>query len=60
LRLRLLVRRERQLPALRVLVATWLIQRTHNDLTPAYYVMGAALISLLVAVLSPGRSRMEA
>jgi MHS family proline/betaine transporter-like MFS transporter len=32
------------------LVATWLIQRTHNDLAPAYYVMGAALISLVVAL----------
>jgi MHS family proline/betaine transporter-like MFS transporter len=35
------------------LVATWLIQRTHDDLAPAYYVMGAALISLVVAVKLP-------
>jgi MHS family proline/betaine transporter-like MFS transporter len=35
------------------LVATWLIQRTHDDLSPAYYVMGAALISLVVAALLP-------
>jgi MHS family proline/betaine transporter-like MFS transporter len=42
------------------LVATWLIQRTHNDLAPAYYVMGAALISLLVAVLLPAMKSAEA
>ena len=32
------------------LVATWLIQRTHDDLSPAYFVMTAALISLVAAV----------
>lgn len=42
------------------LVATWLIQRTHDDLAPAYYVMGAALISLVVAVLLPEPSSAEA
>jgi MHS family proline/betaine transporter-like MFS transporter len=35
------------------MVATWLIQRTHDDLAPAYYVMSAALISLVVAVQLP-------
>jgi MHS family proline/betaine transporter-like MFS transporter len=39
------------------LVATWLIQRTHDDLSPAYYVMGAALISLVAAVSLPARPR---
>src|SRR5262245_44871982 len=42
------------------LVATWLIQRTHDDLAPAYYVMVAALISLVAAVNLPERSRAEA
>jgi MFS transporter, MHS family, proline/betaine transporter len=32
------------------LVVTWLIKRTSDDLAPAYYVMGAAMISLAVAV----------
>src|SRR6185369_8633433 len=41
------------------LVATWLIQRTHDDLTPAYYVMGAALISLVVAVELPKTASTE-
>jgi MHS family proline/betaine transporter-like MFS transporter len=38
------------------LLATWLIQRTHDDLSPAYVVMGAALVSLAVAVRLPGVS----
>jgi MHS family proline/betaine transporter-like MFS transporter len=42
------------------LVATWLIQRTHDDLAPAYYVMAAALISLVAAVSLPRISRAEA
>jgi MHS family proline/betaine transporter-like MFS transporter len=42
------------------LVATWLIQRTHDDLAPAYLVMGAALISLMVAVRMPATSPAEA
>jgi MHS family proline/betaine transporter-like MFS transporter len=41
------------------LVATWLIERTHDDLAPAYYVMGAALISLVVAVRLPETSSAE-
>jgi MHS family proline/betaine transporter-like MFS transporter len=41
------------------LVATWLIQRTHDDLTPAYYVMGAALISLVAAVELPKTASTE-
>jgi MHS family proline/betaine transporter-like MFS transporter len=32
------------------LVATWLIDRTHDDLAPAFYVMAAALVSLVVVV----------
>jgi MHS family proline/betaine transporter-like MFS transporter len=35
------------------MVATWLIQRTHDDLAPAYCVMVAALISLVVALRLP-------
>ena len=42
------------------LVATWLIQRTHDDLAPAYYMMGAALISLVVAVQLPRTSSARA
>ncbi len=38
------------------MAATWLIQRSHNDLAPAYYVMGAALISLAVAVSLPEKA----
>jgi MHS family proline/betaine transporter-like MFS transporter len=41
------------------LVATWLIRRTHDDLSPAYYVMAAALISLVAGVNWPDRSRTE-
>jgi MHS family proline/betaine transporter-like MFS transporter len=35
------------------LVAMWLIQRTHDDLAPAYFVMSAALVSIVVAVRLP-------
>jgi MHS family proline/betaine transporter-like MFS transporter len=42
------------------LVATWLIERTHDDLTPAYYVMAAALVSLVVAVSLPEARSVEA
>jgi MHS family proline/betaine transporter-like MFS transporter len=35
------------------LVATWLMQRTRDDLAPAYYIMAAALISLVIAVSLP-------
>lgn len=39
------------------LVATWLIQRTHDELAPAYYVMAAALVSLVIVVrLQPAAS----
>jgi MHS family proline/betaine transporter-like MFS transporter len=38
------------------MVATWLIQRSHNDLAPAYLVMGAALTSLAVAVSLPEKT----
>jgi hypothetical protein len=41
------------------LVATWLIQRTRNDLVPAYLVMAAALVSLVAAMCPPDRSRAE-
>jgi MFS transporter, MHS family, proline/betaine transporter len=39
------------------LVATWLIERTHDDLSPAYYVMAAALISLVATVTLSERFR---
>jgi MHS family proline/betaine transporter-like MFS transporter len=42
------------------LVATWLIQRTRDDLAPAYYIMAAALISLVIAVSLPKRTTAEA
>jgi MFS transporter, MHS family, proline/betaine transporter len=35
------------------LVATWLIQRSHDDLSPAYYVMASAAISLVTAFCLP-------
>lgn len=35
------------------MVATWLIQKTHDDLSPAYFVMGAAAISLVAALTWP-------
>jgi MHS family proline/betaine transporter-like MFS transporter len=41
------------------LVATWLIQRTRDDLSPAYVVMGAALVSLAVTVSLPKASPVE-
>lgn len=37
------------------LVATWLIERTHDALSPAFYVMGAAAISLCIVVRLPTR-----
>jgi MHS family proline/betaine transporter-like MFS transporter len=42
------------------LVATWLIQRTRDDLAPAYYMMAAALISLVIAVSLPKMAKAEA
>ncbi|MEZ6072836.1 MAG: MFS transporter [Pirellulales bacterium] len=41
------------------MVATWLMQETHNVLAPAWYLMGAALVSLTVVVvpLLLGRKR---
>jgi len=38
------------------LVATWLIERTRDDLSPAFYVMAAAAISLCVVVRLPSRA----
>jgi len=35
------------------LVATWLIQRSRDDLSPAYYVMAAAAISLVAVLCLP-------
>jgi MHS family proline/betaine transporter-like MFS transporter len=34
-------------------VATWLITRTHNDLSPAFYVVAAALVSLAAVLTLP-------
>ena len=42
------------------MVATWLIQRTHHDLAPAYFMTAAALISLVVAVRLPKMTKLEA
>jgi MHS family proline/betaine transporter-like MFS transporter len=42
------------------LVATWLLQRTRDDLAPAYYIMAAALVSLVIAVSLPKRTTAEA
>jgi hypothetical protein len=42
------------------MVATWLIQRTHEDLAPSYYVMAAALISLVMAASLPKVMKAEA
>jgi len=42
------------------MVATWLIQRTRDDLAPAYYIMAAALISLVIAVSLPKMTKAEA
>jgi MHS family proline/betaine transporter-like MFS transporter len=39
------------------LVATWLIERTHDDLSPAYYIMAAASISLAVVWRLPEQDR---
>jgi MHS family proline/betaine transporter-like MFS transporter len=38
------------------LVATWLMQRTGDDLAPGYFVMGAALVSLVAAVRLPSKA----
>jgi MHS family proline/betaine transporter-like MFS transporter len=35
------------------LVATWLMQRSRDDLAPAYFIMAAALVSLVIAVSLP-------
>lgn len=37
------------------LVAMWLIEHTHDDLSPAYYLMAAAAISLVMVLRLPGR-----
>ena len=37
------------------LIATWLVARTHDDLSPAFLIMGAAAVTFL-AVLSFGES----
>ena len=42
------------------MVATWLMQRTRDDLAPAYYIMAAALISLVIAVSLPKMTKAEA
>ena len=42
------------------LVATWLIQRSHDDLSPAYYVMASAAISLVAVVCLPKPPAFEA
>jgi MHS family proline/betaine transporter-like MFS transporter len=42
------------------MVATWLMQRTRDDLAPAYYLMAAALISLVIAVSLPKMTKVEA
>jgi MHS family proline/betaine transporter-like MFS transporter len=42
------------------MVATWLIQRTRDDLALAYYMMAAALISLVIAVSLPKMTKAEA
>ncbi len=42
------------------LAATWLVARSHNPLSPAWYVMAAAAVSLLVVLRlprSPGNAR---
>ncbi len=39
------------------LVAVWLIERTHDDLSMAYYLMAGALISLIVVLRLPETSR---
>ena len=37
------------------LVATWLMERTHDDLSPAFYVMAAAIVSAAAVWKLPGR-----
>jgi len=37
------------------LAATWLMERTHDDLSPAFYVMAAALVSGVAVLTLPGR-----
>ncbi|MBV9522078.1 MAG: MFS transporter, partial [Alphaproteobacteria bacterium] len=32
-------------------IATWLIQETGNNLAPAFYLMGAALVTFIVVLL---------
>jgi hypothetical protein len=41
------------------LVATWMSQRTCDDLTSAYYLMAAALMSLVMAVSLPKTTKAE-
>ena len=41
------------------LVSVWLIERTHDDLSMAYYLMAGALISLLVVLRLPETARRE-
>jgi hypothetical protein len=36
------------------------MQRTRDDLAPAYYIMAAALVSLVIAVSLPKRTTAEA
>ena len=38
------------------LVATWLVYRTGDDLSPAYMIMAAAVVSLLAMLLYRGRT----
>jgi MHS family proline/betaine transporter-like MFS transporter len=42
------------------MVATWLMEQTRDDLAPAYYIMAAALISLVIAVSLPKMTTAEA
>ncbi len=39
------------------MAATWLVNRTHDDLSPAYLVIAAALISFISVVIAPRRVR---
>lgn len=41
------------------MLATWLISRTQNDLSPAFYVMGAAVVSLIAVFFLPETSRAQ-
>jgi MHS family proline/betaine transporter-like MFS transporter len=38
------------------MAATWLVHRSHDDLSPAYLIIAAALISLL-SLVTQGRSQ---